>query len=114
MRYALNALPETFINMLQSFVSIKRIERYLDSPEVSPVKPLGKKGGPGVGTSGNEVAEPISFMNATVTWPQSARRGGGSEPGSTTLTPKHRFVLADLNLVFPAGELSLICGKLGE
>jgi ABC-type multidrug transport system fused ATPase/permease subunit len=39
--------------------------------------------------------------------------GTPGAPGTGTNTPRHKFVLFDLTLHFPLGELSLICGKLG-
>jgi ABC-type multidrug transport system fused ATPase/permease subunit len=99
MKFALNALPETFINMLQGFVSLRRIERYLISQEIPPA-PYSEEGGP------------IVFNSATISWPQS--RFTGSTPASVVSTPRKRFVLMDLNLDFPLGELSLICGRLGS
>ncbi|KAH9976210.1 ATP-binding cassette transporter [Lactifluus volemus] len=33
---------------------------------------------------------------------------------SVTTTPKTKFMLMDLNIVFPKGELSLVCGKFGS
>ncbi len=99
MKFALNALPETFINMLQGFVSLKRIERYLMSPEVPPAPHT-------------ECDGPIMFNSATISWPQS--RFTGSTPASVASTPRKRFVLMDLNLDFPLGGLSLICGRLGS
>ncbi|KAH8986254.1 ATP-binding cassette transporter [Lactarius hatsudake] len=109
LKFALNALPETLINMLQSFVSLRRIERYLHVTEVPPVPPLGG------------IPSPIAFRGATVAWPQDRARSGAATEGtvsraSTTpnLTPKTKFMLINLNIVFPKGELSLICGKLGS
>ncbi|KAI9510285.1 ATP-binding cassette transporter [Russula earlei] len=105
MKFALNALPETLINMLQSFVSLRRIEKYLHSAEVAPVPPLG------------ENPPPIALHGATVTWPQDRTRSGTastSAVSSASATPKTKFMLTDLNIVFPKGELSLICGKLGS
>ncbi|KAH7096201.1 multidrug resistance-associated ABC transporter [Auriculariales sp. MPI-PUGE-AT-0066] len=105
MRFALNALPETFINILQSFVSAKRIEKYFALAEVTPVPPLG------------EQDLTIAFNSATVSWP--AERAGsatstGSAAGSVVNTPNRKFRLLDLNIRFPIGELSLVCGKLGS
>jgi len=104
MRFALNALPETFINILQSFVSARRIEKYLALAEVTPVAPLGEQ----------NLA--IAFNSATVSWPQERAGGSGSASagGSVMSTPGKRFVLIDLNLRFPSGELTLVCGKLGS
>ncbi|KAH8996013.1 ATP-binding cassette transporter [Lactarius akahatsu] len=98
MKFALNALPETIINMLQSFVSLRRIEKYLHAVEVAPVPPLGG------------VPSPIAFHGATVTWPREPR----TTVPSASSTPKTKFMLMDLNTVFPKGELSLVCGKLGS
>jgi ABC-type multidrug transport system fused ATPase/permease subunit len=102
MKFALNALPETFINMLQSLVSLRRIEKYLNSSEVAVVPPL------------SEQPQMIAMQSATVTWPQDRTRGGSSGVSSASGTPRHKFVLMDMSLVFPLGELSLICGKLGS
>ncbi|KAJ7319100.1 multidrug resistance-associated ABC transporter [Mycena albidolilacea] len=104
MKFALNALPETLINLLQSLVSLRRIEKYLGTAEVSAVLPLA------------EQSQTIAFQSCTVTWPQD--RGASSVSASATpsaaSTPRHKFVLVDLTLQFPPGELSLICGKLGS
>ncbi|THH26392.1 hypothetical protein EUX98_g7797 [Antrodiella citrinella] len=101
MKFALNALPETLINLLQSLVSIRRIEKYLGGAEVNPVPPL------------NTEPSPIALQSATITWPQDRARGASSAP-SVASTPKAKFMLIDLSLEFPHGELSLICGKLGS
>lgn len=94
--------------MLQSFVSVRRIEKYLAAPEVERVTTLKERE-----SSGWE-EEAIEMRNATVTWPRQAGKAATSEGGSVAPSPKHRFVLLDLNLSFPQGELSLICGKLGQ
>jgi ABC-type multidrug transport system fused ATPase/permease subunit len=117
MKFALSALPETFINMLQvcsllsltlfifssfvqSFVSLRRIEKYLNGAEVIPVPPL------------DQQSKTVAFQSCTLTWPQD--RNAGSVASSAASTPRHKFVLVDLSLNFPQGELSLICGKLGS
>jgi ABC-type multidrug transport system fused ATPase/permease subunit len=87
--------------MLQSFISLRRIEKYLHSAEVSAVPSL------------SEQSQVVAFQSATVAWPQE-RRGGSSQVSSEASTPRHKFVLLDLSLNFPIGELSLICGKLGS
>ncbi|KAH9947499.1 multidrug resistance-associated ABC transporter [Amylocystis lapponica] len=96
MKYALNALPETFINMLQVWFAIK-----IASAEVDAVPPL----------DGQPHA--IALQSATVTWPQDRTRSSSAAPSAAS-TPKHKFILMDLSLDFPLGELSLICGKLGS
>lgn len=101
MKFALNALPETFINMLQSFVSLRRIEKYMNAAEVTPVPPLSMQ------------TRAIAFQNATITWPQDRVQSGSAAP-SVASTPRHKFMLLDLALSFPEGKLSLVCGKLGS
>ncbi|KAJ6552936.1 P-loop containing nucleoside triphosphate hydrolase protein [Mycena capillaripes] len=100
LKFALAALPEVFINLLQSVVSLRRIEKYLHTAEVTPVLPIGKQ------------SLDIAFQSCTVTWPQD--RSPSSLASSAASTPRHRFILMDLTLKFPPGELSLICGKLGS
>ncbi|KAJ7598846.1 multidrug resistance-associated ABC transporter [Mycena floridula] len=100
LKFALNALPETLINMLQSLVSMRRIEQYLSSREVAPVPPIQNQ------------SKQIAFQSCTITWPRE--RPSSSKTPSAASTPRRKFVLTDLTLQFPLGELSLVCGKLGS
>ncbi|KAJ6579193.1 multidrug resistance-associated ABC transporter, partial [Mycena vulgaris] len=101
LKFALSALPETFISMLQSIISLRRIEKYLHTPEVTPVLPIARQ------------SQEIAFQSCTVTWPQD-RSTSTSRSASAASTPRYKFVLVDLTLKFPPGELTLICGKLGS
>ncbi|KAF8888647.1 P-loop containing nucleoside triphosphate hydrolase protein [Infundibulicybe gibba] len=101
MNIALSALPEAFINILQSIVSLRRIEKYLNSTEVKLVPPI------------DQQSEAIGFHSCTVAWPQD-RSLASTNPSTAASTPRHKFILVDLNLNFPPGELSLICGRLGS
>ncbi|KAI6116284.1 ABC transporter type 1, transmembrane domain-containing protein [Pisolithus sp. B1] len=101
MKFALNALPETFINMLQSFVSLRRIEKYMNAAEVTLVPPLSMQ------------TRAIAFQNATITWPQDRVQSGSATP-SVAPTPRHKFVLLDLALSFPEGKLSLVTSAVGK
>ena len=101
-RYVLSITSyfSVFSSFLQSFVSLRRIEKYLNGAEVIPVPPL------------DQQSKTIAFQSCTLTWPQD--RIARSLAPSAASTPKHKFVLVDLSLNFPQGELSLICGKLGS
>ena len=101
-RYVLSITSylHVFSSFVQSFVSLRRIEKYLNGAEVIAVPPL------------NEQSKTVAFQSCTVTWPQD--RNASSLSPSAASTPKHKFVLVDLSLKFPQGELSLICGKLGS
>ncbi|KAJ7265915.1 P-loop containing nucleoside triphosphate hydrolase protein [Mycena haematopus] len=95
LKFALSALPNSVIKILQVTLSLRRIEKYLELAEVTPVPPL------------EHQTQTISFQCCSVTWPQNTS-------SSTPMNTPHKFILADLNLAFPTGELSLICGKLGS
>ncbi|EPQ52340.1 multidrug resistance-associated ABC transporter [Gloeophyllum trabeum ATCC 11539] len=101
LKFALNALPETLISLLQSAVSLRRIENYLNGAEVSSVPPLETEN------------YAIALQSASVTWPQDRSRSSNCRV-SIVSTPKQKFVLSNLSMNFPVGELSLICGKLGS
>lgn len=76
-------------------MSLRRIERFLDSPEVQPVPALEYQ------------PSNISFISAMISWPQR-------EAASADTTPDHRFSLLNVSLNFPPGKLSLICGRTGS
>ncbi|KAF8707606.1 Multidrug resistance-associated ABC transporter, partial [Rhizoctonia solani] len=103
MRFALNTLPETFINILQSLVSLRRIEKYLSATEIADVRSI----------QDTELEDSVKLVSATISWPQT-RFGGASSASSVAPTPKARFTISDISLEFPDGDLSLICGKLGS
>ena len=90
-----------FSSFAQLFVSLRRIEKYLNVAEVNAVLPL------------NQQSKTVAFQSCTVTWPQDDRNAGNLAPSAGS-TPTNKFVLVDLSLNFPQGELSLICGKLGS
>lgn len=68
-------------------VSIRRIEDYLNAPEKSDCL---------------TTSESIAFTEASVAWPADSQE---EDPD--------RFILRNLNLKFPRGELSVITGRTG-
>lgn len=80
---------------------MRRIEKYLLGAEVSPVPPA------------EEQDSTIALQNATITWPQERLRAV-SHSSSVASTPRTKFLLMDVSITFPRGEMSLICGKLGS
>ena len=84
----LSVIPELTTDLLDAWVSIKRIQIYLDSPEVSEV---------------SKDSDEVSFDNASIAWP--------SDEG---VDDADRFVLRNVNATFPKGELSVISGKTGS
>lgn len=123
LRFALNVIPDVLINSLQCLVSLRRIKKYLDEPEVDVVA-----SSEDLEQSLNDLPVleqvEVALRDATVTWPQgdakeptkpsngSASNGHGSR-ASSLMAPKS-FELQDIDVEFPKGELSLICGRLGS
>ncbi|XP_044719937.1 ABC transporter domain-containing protein [Hirsutella rhossiliensis] len=84
---SLSAIPECLASGLDTLISIRRIETYLNGPEIE--KTLSEGTG-------------VAFVDATVAWPVDEE-----------VPDEDRFILSNVNLSFPAGELSVISGKTG-
>ncbi|KAK3398126.1 P-loop containing nucleoside triphosphate hydrolase protein [Sordaria brevicollis] len=83
----LSVIPELTTDLLDAWISIKRMQEYLDSPEVTVV---------------SQDAEEVSFQNASIAW-----------PSDEAIDEEDRFVLRNISVTFPKGELSVISGKTG-
>ncbi|KAJ3514526.1 hypothetical protein NLJ89_g2331 [Agrocybe chaxingu] len=102
LRYPLTELPEFFIEAVQAFVSLRRIEGYLDLAEVQSLRtPVNQRGD-----------SRVSLRNATITWPQIRSTADGEEQPYSS--PRGLFSLVDVTTTFPRDEISLICGKIGS
>jgi ABC-type multidrug transport system fused ATPase/permease subunit len=84
----LAVIPELTTYLIDSWISIHRIEKYLNAPEISE----NTSDGPN-----------ISFEGASIAWPSDEEKVEGDD----------RYVLRDLNVSFPPEELSVISGKTG-
>ncbi|KAK4700303.1 hypothetical protein P7C70_g5949, partial [Phenoliferia sp. Uapishka_3] len=109
LRFALNGIPDILVQAIQCLVSLRRIEKYLDTAEVSLTPSEAE----------NAEEEPdkdpvIAFQNATVTWPSTAEKEEPEERQLGAATPSNAFELQDLTVRFPIGEMSLVCGSLGS
>lgn len=83
----LSVIPELTTDALDAWTSVKRIEKFLKSPEIEDFA---------------AESEEVTFDNATIAWPADEQ-----------LEDEERFVLRDINVTFPKGELSVISGKTG-
>ena len=81
-------IPELTTDSLDAWVSLKRIEEYLNTPERAENTTAG---------------ETISFDNATIAWP-------ADDPEESD----DRYVLRNVSLRFPEKELSVISGRTGS
>ncbi|KAK1830353.1 P-loop containing nucleoside triphosphate hydrolase protein [Podospora conica] len=84
----LSVVPELTTDLVDAWISIKRIEKYLNSPEVE--------------RTAKEATE-VAFVNASVAW-----------PCDEDVAEEDRFVLRGVSVTFPRGELSVISGKTGS
>lgn len=80
-------IPELTTDLLDALVSIRRIGEYLDAPEI---------------VQNTVPGDSISFRDASVSWPSDEEKDSQA------------FVLRDLNIEFPNGELSVISGRTGS
>ncbi|KAK9788369.1 putative P-loop containing nucleoside triphosphate hydrolase protein [Seiridium cardinale] len=83
----LSVVPELTTDLLDAWVSVKRIDDYLQGAEIEDTM---------------EEAEEVTFDNATIAWPADAKDADSD-----------RFVLRNVTVTFPRGELSVISGKTG-
>nr|CAG8488853.1 13546_t:CDS:10 [Entrophospora candida] len=88
-RFVLNQLPEVLMQGFQAYVSLKRIEKFLDSEEIIVI-------------DNNKRA----FENANISW--------GKPSSSPSTNSKIDFIMKDLNIEFPLEKLSIICGPTGS
>ena len=84
---SLSVLPELLAGGMDTLVSVRRVQKYLDGPEIEKVVSEGPD---------------VAFENASIAWPVD-----GEVPD------EDRFILNNVNLSFPEGELSVISGKTG-
>ena len=77
LEWSLSVVPTVITELMDARVSIKRIQKHLDSPEKQQNTVPGKS---------------VAFRHASITWPSDEKNEEG-------------FVLRDINLDFPKGEL---------
>lgn len=85
----LSVIPELTTDLIDSYVSIERIEKYLNAPEI---------------TKNTNDAPNISFENASMAWPSDEQEGEDADS---------RYILSNINISFPENELSVVSGKTG-
>lgn len=83
----LAVIPELTTDLIDAWVSIKRIEKYLKSPEITQ----------NITDSPN-----VSFENASIAWPSDEEREDSEQ-----------YILRNINISFPKNELSVVSGQTG-
>ncbi|GAA5926134.1 hypothetical protein JCM3775_005214 [Rhodotorula graminis] len=111
LRFALNVIPDVIVSLFQCLVSLRRIDAYLDTPEVELAAALEDATAVADAEAQQHEAQSahrIAFDKATITFPQDRRDADADEPETKP------FELQDVEVEFPVGDLSLICGRLGS
>lgn len=96
----LQQLPKVTLDYFGARSYASRIDGFLARPEQKNVL-------------APSISGDVIFRNASITWPSDALKVPESSEKAPD-TSKHRFSLADLNLHFPVGKLSVISGKTGS
>ncbi|CAG8789867.1 27695_t:CDS:2, partial [Racocetra persica] len=101
---ALAEMPFMITSIIQAQVSISRIEKFLNEPELNRKNPIPSINDPYIG-----------FKNATFRWPDGEDSIDNSSVSVdlNTSNPLNKFTLINLNISFPVNELSIICGPTG-
>lgn len=84
----LAVLPELITNAIDAFVSINRIDKFINAAEIEDLR---------------TDSEEIKFKDASIAW-----------PSDNVKEDKDKFVLNNIKLHFPRKELSVISGKTGS
>ncbi|KAI0997292.1 ABC transporter 7 [Podosphaera aphanis] len=99
LRVPLDQLGDMIAHVLESKVSVDRIEEFLNEEETEKYEQLQHEK---LDDQGNKV---IGFNKATFCW--GAKEKVGNEASTT-------FCLMDLNVMFQVGELNIIAGRTGS
>ncbi|KZS94266.1 hypothetical protein SISNIDRAFT_454002 [Sistotremastrum niveocremeum HHB9708] len=140
LRNPLTVIPAYCMAMLQSYVSIKRIDTFLNEPEVDEQVSSLKKDALSPpdnanGSGSDHDASPLGIQNGTFRWnsvedkkkespkddgkKKASNGSNGTEPEpvpsaaveeNNGTTEDHQFELRDINVIFPDGQLTVVTG----
>ncbi|CAG8609839.1 19722_t:CDS:10, partial [Racocetra persica] len=98
---AFNMMPFVVTYLIQACVSISRIEKFLNEPELNHKNSIQSINDPYIG-----------FKNATLRWldGEDSIDNSSVSVNLSTQNPSNKFTLINLNVSFPINELSIICG----
>ncbi|GAA5856811.1 hypothetical protein JCM8547_008855 [Rhodosporidiobolus lusitaniae] len=123
-RAPMTMLPMSIVNLSQTWVSIQRIEQFFGEQEIEPwVSALNNHG---ASSSSASDLPGVGIDNGTFVYSEEGKRkNGDDEPApsigetaallpSGVTTPEPQFELKGINVSFPPGKLSLVCGATGS
>ncbi|CAG8612654.1 13568_t:CDS:10, partial [Racocetra persica] len=105
LRHALDEMPSMITAVIQARISISRIEKFLNEPELNRKSSIPSINDPYIG-----------FKKATFRWPDGEDSIDNSSVSIdlNAQNQSNKFTLINLNVSFPANELSIICGPTGS
>ncbi|KAG0044863.1 hypothetical protein BGZ83_009850 [Gryganskiella cystojenkinii] len=107
----LNGLPAVYMALTNASVSLGRISEYLEEPNIKDVFVNGKKittaRAPEIGMDG---------LNAQWWTSDSAKTPAASATAVEEVRTEDtdQFILRNINVAFPVGEMSIVCGPTGS
>ncbi|GAA6013875.1 hypothetical protein JCM10207_008220 [Rhodosporidiobolus poonsookiae] len=118
-RAPMTMLPTSITQLLQTYVSIQRLEAFFDEPEVEPwVSALREDqvGPDGAGVDGSPSKPKVGIEGGTFVYDEEATLAD-LEPAPAADgadEAERKFALRDVSVAFPDGKLSLVCGPTGS
>ncbi|KAJ3148342.1 hypothetical protein HDU86_007451 [Geranomyces michiganensis] len=114
LREPLRNLPDMIVRYTEAFVSVRRIEAFLREEDLERYKP-GQKAH---ALAAAAAQTPVGFSgSAAFSWdakPDKTKKSAGSTSAANTNPIPASFALSNLDIAFPQGKLSLICGVTGH
>lgn len=106
LKVPLNGLPAVYMALTNASVSLGRIAEYLDEPNIKDVFVNGQKVTPG--------SPQIGLRDFSAQWWTTESAKAQDANNTPRTEDSDRFILRDLNVAFPVGELSIVCGPTGS
>ncbi|KAL8290163.1 hypothetical protein RQP46_003102 [Phenoliferia psychrophenolica] len=117
-REPMNSLPSSFTSILQTYVSVERLEAFMSEPEVEPWVSSLRPDEPTAPLSSKVGIEHGTFRYQDTTTNNKKAAAPSPIPivalDGVPQVEEEAFELQDINVVFPEGKLSLICGPTGS
>ncbi|KAG0272986.1 hypothetical protein BGZ95_011219 [Linnemannia exigua] len=103
----LNGLPAVYMALTNASVSLNRIAEYLEEPNIKNVFENRRK-------SNNAPEIGMKDMSAQWWTTDSAKTSNEANAAQVRTEDEDQFILRNINVSFPVGELSIICGPTGS
>jgi ABC-type multidrug transport system fused ATPase/permease subunit len=103
----LNGLPAVYMALTNASVSLNRIAEYLEEPNIKNVFENRRK-------SNNAPEIGMKDMSAQWWTTDSAKATNEDNAAQVRTEDVDQFILRNINVSFPVGELSIICGPTGS